>query len=394
MNILFFYRIYPEYGGVETVTTVLANRFVKDGHNVVVASIEQPHMELMEDLDKRASLVKLKYPVTCSANVRKLHEIIENHKIDVIINQWGLPFKTTVLCNRAMKNTDCKLISVLHGSPYVSKVILKAQDRVKLSKNILQRSVNTLLLRVKDEIIRRSIKYNVAHCSRYVLLSESFKKPFFDYARLKKHSNVVAIGNPITIETDYAHINLEEKEKKILYAGRMDYENKRVNRILEAWNTICREYPDWGLVLVGDGPHKKVLEQYVKDECVPRVEFYGFQKDPLIPFYRKASIYMLTSDLEGFGLAILESMSYGAVPIVYGSYESVYDIIENEISGFITPRPYSLDATVDRLKILLNDEKRRNRMAVAAIEQSKKFTIDSIVEKWYGLFGLVLGRQK
>ncbi len=36
MNILFFYRVYPNYGGVEVVTTVLANRFVssqKLAHN-------------------------------------------------------------------------------------------------------------------------------------------------------------------------------------------------------------------------------------------------------------------------------------------------------------------------------------------------------------------------
>ena len=35
MNILFFYRVYPNYGGVEVVTTVLANRFIKDGHGAV-----------------------------------------------------------------------------------------------------------------------------------------------------------------------------------------------------------------------------------------------------------------------------------------------------------------------------------------------------------------------
>ena len=46
MNILFFYRVYPNYGGVEVVTTVLANRFIKDGHGVIIASIEQPHIEL------------------------------------------------------------------------------------------------------------------------------------------------------------------------------------------------------------------------------------------------------------------------------------------------------------------------------------------------------------
>ena len=63
MNILFFYRIYPEFGGVEVVTTILSNRFVQDGCNVVIASIEQPHLEIIEQLDHRIKLVKLDYPV-------------------------------------------------------------------------------------------------------------------------------------------------------------------------------------------------------------------------------------------------------------------------------------------------------------------------------------------
>ena len=48
MNILFFYRVYPNYGGVEVVTSVLAKRFVADGHHVTIASLEQPHPELKD----------------------------------------------------------------------------------------------------------------------------------------------------------------------------------------------------------------------------------------------------------------------------------------------------------------------------------------------------------
>ena len=59
MNILFFYRVYPNYGGVEVVTTVLANRFIKDGHGVIIASIEQPHIELACQLLPDVKLVKL-----------------------------------------------------------------------------------------------------------------------------------------------------------------------------------------------------------------------------------------------------------------------------------------------------------------------------------------------
>lgn len=92
MNFLFLYRIYPNYGGVEVVTTVLANRFVQDGHNVTIVSFEQPHMELLKELNNTIILEKLAYPVLSRQNIKKLHDIITVRNIDVIINQWGLPF--------------------------------------------------------------------------------------------------------------------------------------------------------------------------------------------------------------------------------------------------------------------------------------------------------------
>ena len=68
MNILFFYRVYPNYGGVEVVTTVLANRFIKDGHGVIIASIEQPHIELACQLLPDVKLVKLDLSSTYKCN--------------------------------------------------------------------------------------------------------------------------------------------------------------------------------------------------------------------------------------------------------------------------------------------------------------------------------------
>lgn len=69
MNILFFYRVYPNYGGVEVVTTVLANRFIKDGHGVIIASIEQPHIELACQI-RLSCLFYKKYEEVTSINYK------------------------------------------------------------------------------------------------------------------------------------------------------------------------------------------------------------------------------------------------------------------------------------------------------------------------------------
>ena len=386
MNLLFFYRIYPNYGGVEVVTTVLANKFVKDGHQVTIVSIEQPHLELRNQISPNIELKKLEYPVYSTSNIRKLHQIIIEKRINIIINQLGLQYYTTRLCNQAIKNTDCKLISVLHGSPYTSKVIIKAQDKVNNSSNFIQKIIYKSILQLKEKIIQGSIRYNCKHNERYILLSKGFIQPLIKYAHIKNPHNIIAIGNPITIPVNLEKFDLSKKKKQLLYVGRMDFENKRVNRIVEAWESIWKEYPDWELILVGDGPHKTELINYANNKQIERIKFEGFQVDPPIQYYKDASIFLLTSDLEGFGLVIIESMSYGMVPIVYGSYEAVYDIVDNGKSGFITPQPYKKEDIIKNIRYLIEHQKEREAMARSAMKDASKFTLESIAKEWYNIF--------
>lgn len=215
-------------------------------------------------------------------------------------------------------------------------------------------------------------------------------KPLIDYAHLKSDENIVAIGNPVTVPVDLKGFSLDKKKKQLLYVGRMDFENKRVNRILEAWENVWKDYPKWSLVLVGDGPHKKELQEYVEQNHIGNVRFEGFQADPPVNYYKDASIFMLTSDLEGFGLVIIESMSFGVVPVVYGSYEAVYDIIRDGKSGFITSQPYNKRITVEKIKYLMDNDMQRQIMAKEAMIDASRFTIDSVSEKWYKLFDDVL----
>lgn len=347
----------------------------------------------MDKLDRSIELVKLKYPVICKQNIAQLNQIVKEKSIDIIINQWGLPFKTTMLCNKAIKGTNCRLISVLHGSPYTSKVLLNAQKEynqthglVKLYKYVKYRAI--------DKAIRLSIKYNVAHNERYILLSPGFIKPLIEYAHLKSAKNILAIGNPITIDVKEGLIDIEHKKNQLLYVGRMDLTNKNVNRIVETWGQIWKNYSDWKLLLVGDGPDKQYLVDYVQENKIQNIEFKGFQKDPPIKYYAESSIFLLTSDLEGFGLVVIESMSYGMVPIVYGSYEAIFDIIEEKESGFILPKPFRHKNLAETLDLLIKNRDLRVKMAYQAKKRAELFTLSPIVDKWYKLLGELLKDTK
>lgn len=391
-NILFLLGVYPNYGGTEKITTILANKFAKIGYSVHIVSFDQPVLDLKDDLDNNIALYKLNYPVFSRKNIIDLHEIIKKNKIDIIINQWCLPFHTTVLCNFARKNTSCKLISVLHGIPHRSKREIEACDKVDRSRGVVDKNINKIKLFLIKNIIRMSLYYVYNNSDSYVLLSKGYLSIFNRESGINDSNKLLFIPNPITIQEPKLDINsiINTKEKIILYVGRMDYENKRTNRIVEAWQDIFHKYPEWKLVLVGDGPHKKNLEKYVFENNIDRVVFTGFIKEDPISYYMQSSIFLLTSDLEGFGLVLIESMVYGVVPIVYGSYEAAFDIVDHEKNGYITTVPYQKENTIEYLIDLIEDEKDRKEKAIAAYQKAKQFSLDEIVKEWQDLFNRVV----
>mgnify|MGYP001647251076 FL=1 len=99
---------------------------------------------------------------------------------------------------------------------------------------------------------------------------------------------------------------------------------------------------------------------------------------------------MLTSDLEGFGLVVIEAMSYGVVPVVYGSYEAIYDIIDAGKNGIITGYPFNEEEFDNSVISLCNDNKQRELLANMAVEKSLVFSIDSIKTQWYTIINNII----
>lgn len=107
-NILFLMGTYPSYGGVEIVSTTLANKFIEDGHHVTIASYKQPlHDAARLNLSDQCNLLFLSYPVLSIRNIKKLREYILTHQIEVLINQWVVPFYTTLVWKIATYGTNC-----------------------------------------------------------------------------------------------------------------------------------------------------------------------------------------------------------------------------------------------------------------------------------------------
>lgn len=388
MNILFTIGRYANIGGTEKITTFLANAFAARGHRVAVASLLEPPAPEKFGLSEKVACVDASRGDGRTALIRRL---LVEREIDVVLNQWCLPFYVTRMLNKARRGLRTSLVSVLHGVPDKSKKVISARNAAAKAKGLRRLAARAKAAAV-DWVVRASERYVYRASDRYVLLSEAFKPDFRKYTGLGETPKLVAIPNPLTIAPP-AEVAFAAKRREILYAGRMDLENKRPDRIVEAWAELAGRFPDWRLVLSGDGPDKAALERMVRERGVERVEFAPFTAAEPVERYRAADVFVLTSDLEGFGLALVEAMAFGAVPVVYGSYAAARDIVSDGAEGFVTPVPYSKDATAGALAHLMENASLREEMARAAAAKARSFSLESVVARWEGLFEELSGER-
>ncbi len=382
MNILFIVRSFS-IGGVEIVTEALANKFAEEGHRVAVYSMIPTENNIAYKLNPGINYYEGCGFDSSKETINRLHDVYIREEIQIVINQWGLPFVPIRPAKKAAKGLTIKFISVYHNDPLTNGRIQSVKLDLESTNNPLLRFFLRIKLGLYKLITSASMRYVYKKSNCFMVLSSSFIDNFKKFTGIKKPSKLVVLTNPITIDVSYSEQRLDEKIKEILFVGRLDYTQKRVYRILETWKQIEKTFPEWRLTLLGDGPEKENLERLQLDMNLHNVSFEGVQ-DP-ISYYKRAALLVLTSDFEGFPLVLAECMSYGVIPIVYGSFPSIYDIINDGVDGIIVPKVngcFSSNLMAEKINSLLTDYNMRNQMSKAAVNKSMNYSMDSIYHQW------------
>ena len=94
-----------------------------------------------------------------------------------------------------------------------------------------------------------------------------------------------------------------------------------------------------------------------------------------------SSIYLMTSHTESFGIVLIEAMSFGIPCIAYSSAQGANEIITNEVDGYLIDNRNE-DEMLEKIELLVNDEKLRNKLGKNARSKSKNFSSEVILDKW------------
>lgn len=131
---------------------------------------------------------------------------------------------------------------------------------------------------------------------------------------------------------------LPQKEKPfgftLLMLGRLSKE-KDVETAIKTLALLKKTYPTLGLLIVGEGPERKHLENFARAEGVAgKVTFAG-----ALPTYEalaQAHALLHTARYEGYGLVFMES-AFAGVPIIATDVGIMGDVFKNEESALICP---------------------------------------------------------
>jgi len=170
------------------------------------------------------------------------------------------------------------------------------------------------------------------------------------------------------------------RKNSILFLGRL-VPQKAPDILIEAFALFAKEYPDWTLQIVGDGPSENELVHQARDQGIAdRVIFHGLVKDP-IPLLTQSRIFALPSRFEGTPNALLEAMASGLACVVSDASPGPLRLIEHGTNGLVvkTDDPEDL-ATA--LGTLARDSLLVEQFGKAACDGIEEFRIDRVAAEW------------
>ena len=271
-------------GGIESAQVNLINHIDFNKYNVTLI-LEEKRGELLKKLDSRVIVKELKVSNNGNTIIRKIINVTRKILFS-IFNYNNYDFSCCYTTYSFSSNKIAKLASK-NSSFYVHsdyKYIYPDEKdfREFFDSRIVYEYKNIIF--VSNEARDSFIKIYKELKDKAIVLNN-----FVDIEKIKELSK--------------KDIDIERKKGKTLFVfvGRLDDSSKKLKKAINLTNEI----KDIELWIIGDGPDRKMYEEYANDNN--RIKFFGKKENPY-PYMNRADYIILTSDYEGFPVIYLEAL--------------------------------------------------------------------------------------
>lgn len=354
MNICLVISALPA-GGAERIVTSIANHWVEQGERVTLITFDsgEPYYRL----DPRVDLRQLGIPSVG----RPLHRAISSSLQRV---------------SRLRKTIrDCKPDLVISFLVKINILTVLATTGMSMPVVVSERNnPERQGLRPLWSYLRRRT-YDRA--TRVVTPSQGVLDCFPEHIRDKG----LVIPNPVDLPNEI--VPRKPGPPALIAVGRLD-EQKGFDYLLEAYRRIEKDFPQWPLIIRGEGKLRAKLEA-LRDRLglTDRVSFPGVTDKPGT-WVNEGEVFVLSSRYESFGNVLTEAMVAG-LPIV--SFDCPFgpgEIITRDVDGLLLP-PENVEALADAMATVMRDADLRLRLGRAAQQNVRRFDRQNIMQHWDSL---------
>ena len=341
-------------GGAERVVSILADKFTENGYKVHIAQ-----------LIGNESFYELNKDVTISGldiSIRR------NNKIIALYDQARFFLKSL---SHIQKNIDTfkpdVVISFLVETSIMMWILRILGSKVKWITS--ERNDPT-----RRNIFKRKIMRSVYKKSDCLICQSNRVAEYYNDVDNKR-----VIPNPI-IKYNVPCVAMKDRRKVVVGVGRLD-DQKNFSLLIRSFVNVHFDYLDYSLEIYGEGHKRKTLQQLIdKLNANEYIHLLGAYKDVHKQIY-DASLFVMSSDYEGFPNALAEAMSIGLPVISTDFFTGVAKDIVKSYNGIVVPVGDEL-SMIKAMKDLLGDEKIRDMMCLENRKISDKYSASAIAENW------------
>lgn len=347
-------------GGAERVTVDLAQRWLSDGHEVVLVTQSDVSTDAYQ-LDSRVQRVSLNSLGKTGLfghlkQIRLLRRELRRYRPDVVV---AFLTSASVFALLAAMGLGLKVIVTEHAYPPFQRLSKSWQ---RLRKRLYPRAMRVVTLtQATADYLQKEIP--------------------------KAQFSVIpnAVHWPMVNQEPKVEVPKAAGKKWLLAVGRLQ-PVKGFDLLIDSFARFADAFPDWDLIILGEGPERERLACQIEAlELQQRVFLVG-RVGNMSWWYKKADIFVLSSRSEGLSNSLQEAMSNGLPCIAFDCDVGPRELIRHDIDGYLVQPAGSVEAMSEALVALISNPARRQSYAKRAVDMRDRYSMRRISALWNTLF--------
>jgi glycosyltransferase involved in cell wall biosynthesis len=305
----------------------------------------------------------------------KTSDQVESRKISALLSLWPKAYKwvryltlALELC-RIKSNGKTIFICVDPGALFfIPNFILKKIKVVIIQSNRFDIFFN--------KMARASLSLKKNHVNKFTVYTDKDKECFTSYYKDIPLHKIEVIPRGCKLKTSGV---TKQIGVKLVTVTRIEEAQKN----LDAMILIVQSLRDFTLDIYGGGPKNEVAALINKIKDVDNINYCGVATD-MYEVYSDKSLFIMTSNYEGFGQTLIEARSQGLPIVAFDTFDALSYIVGHNVNGFKV-EPNNIEQFIGCIVKVLTNQDLYNKLSCAAIKESKKTEMVLINSKWRNL---------